>query len=217
MGLFSRHKHNTTSSSAPPPYTPSPAPSSQQSYAPPSPPKQPINPDSRPLPQGWISQYDPNSKRFFYVYTPTALCQWEHPADKPLNAAPPRSPNAAGRAGESASYYNQPSAQQQSYYPQQTQQPYYAQQQQRYYPQQMQPQYVMAGGSRPMGGGGGMSFGKMAAAGIGGGLLGSMIGDALFDRPDTTIIEENNYYDNDYNDFDGGGFGGGEFGGDDFF
>ncbi|KAI9486688.1 MAG: hypothetical protein EXX96DRAFT_550122 [Benjaminiella poitrasii] len=213
MGLFSKSKskspqiysQQSSYQSAPPAYSASPAPSN--SYAPPSPPKQPMNPDTRGLPSGWISQYDPTSRKFFYVYTPTALRQWEHPVDKPLNSSNYRGENN-------------------SYNPQQQQQPYYnngPQSQQRYYPQQQQPsayysqqpQYVVQ--QQPVSsssrlGGGGMGFGKMAAAGIGGGLLGYMIGDAVFDNDHPDIIE-NNYYGDDFGGggFDGGGFDGGGF------
>ncbi|OBZ83063.1 hypothetical protein A0J61_08886 [Choanephora cucurbitarum] len=207
MGLFSRHKKSPEPSfqSGPPPYTSS-------NYAPPSPPKEHMNPDSRPLPNGWISQYDPKSNRFFYVYTPNALRQWEHPADKP-----------SSYRGENNSY-NQSNYQQRPYYQQQQQQPqqpYYQQQQQPYY--QQQPQYIQqsaAGRAGRFGQSGGMGgFGTMAAAGLGGGMLGYMLGDAMSDdHPD---IIENNYYgdgggfDNggfDNGGFDDGGFGDGGFG-----
>ncbi|KAI8099850.1 uncharacterized protein BX664DRAFT_322260 [Halteromyces radiatus] len=117
MGLFSSNKSKSSSStysSAPPPYTPNPN-MQQQQYAPPSPPGQ-GNPDTRNLPSGWITQFDPSSNRWFYVYTPTATRQWEHPLDRPLNSSD-------------------------SYRSSQQQQPYYAQPQQPYYPQQ-QPYYV---------------------------------------------------------------------------
>jgi hypothetical protein len=208
MGLFSRNKSKSPQPSSqyqvgPPAYS---ATNYNNNYAPPSPPKQPVNSDTRPLPNGWISQYDPNSKRFFYVYTLTALRQWEHPADKPMM-----------NRGENASYKNS-SFNQQPYYGQQTQymqqspysqQPQYVQQ-----PQYMQ-QPMMAGGSNSRYGqtGSGMGgMGKIAAAGIGGGLLGYMIGDAIADSHQPDIIEYNNYYGDDmggFNDgFDGGGGGG---------
>ncbi|KAI7898770.1 uncharacterized protein BX663DRAFT_523390 [Cokeromyces recurvatus] len=203
MGLFSNSKtpqlqQATSYQGAPPPYSPS----ASTSYTPPPPlpPKQPMNPDTRMLPNGWISQYDPASGKFFYVYTPTALRQWEHPADKPLNS------------GENSSYNPQ---QQQPYYnnfeqQQQQQQRYYPQQQQPYYSQQ-QPQYVVQQPTHHsrFGGSQGMGFGKMAAAGLGGGLLGYMIGDAIFDNHHPDIIE-NNYYGDD---FGGGGFDGGFYDG----
>ncbi|RCH80222.1 hypothetical protein CU098_007390 [Rhizopus stolonifer] len=192
MGLFSKHKKSPTLSyqSGPPPY---------HNYAPPSPPQQHTNPDSRPLPNGWISQFDANSNRFFYVYTPTALRQWEHPADKPLNSR-----------GENASYNQQRPYYQQQQQQQYVQQPQYIQPQQAQYTQQ-----PVMGRTGRFGGGGGMGgFGTMAAAGLGGGLLGYMVGDAVGDsHPD---IIENNYYGDDFNGgggFDNGGFddGGGNF------
>lgn len=204
MGLFSKSKSKSPQpsfQSGPPPYTANTG-ANNSNYAPPSPPRQPVNSDTRALPNGWISQYDPNSQRFFYVYTPTALRQWEHPADKPMGNA---------NRGENASYTNQS---QQPYYPQQQQQ-----QQQRFYPQQgqFQPQYVQQPQymQQPQYGrssGGGMGYGKMAAAGVGGGLLGYMIGDAMFDdHPDTMV--ENNYYGDQGGGFDQGGFDGGGFDG----
>lgn len=187
MGLFSKfNKSPSVSNSAPPPYSASN--NMSTNYAPPSPPQQYDNPDKRPLPQGWISQYDPNSRKFFYVYTPTALRQWEHPADKSLNTR-----------GESNSYYQQPQHQQ----PYQQSQQYSYQsspyQQQQPILMQQQPRYGMSGGG---------GYGKMAAAGLGGGLLGFMLGDAIGDASHPDIIE-NNYYGNDYNDYGGGGFDGG--------
>lgn len=213
MGLFSKLKAPLQSLQGN-----SPKPNSN--YAPPSPPRQQqhINPDSRLLPTGWISQFDPSSQKFFYVYTPTGLRQWEHPADKPMS----------GNRGENSSYASQP---QQPYYPQQqqqqqrfSQQPVYGQTQYGQ-PQYGQPQYVQQpmGGQRMGGGGGGMGMGKMAAVGVGGGLMGYMIGDALMDNHQPDIIENNYYGDNgggmdgggmDGGGFDGGGFDGGGF--DDF-
>ncbi|KAI7861737.1 hypothetical protein BDF14DRAFT_258309 [Spinellus fusiger] len=116
MGLFSRSKNSV----APPAYTEKPT--LQQSprnshgmYAPPPMPQERTNPDSRSLPQGWISQYDPSSGKFFYVYEPTALRQWQHPSDV--------------TRGENSSYTAQQP--QQGYYPTQQQQPMpYAQPQQ---------------------------------------------------------------------------------------
>lgn len=198
MGLFSKKSPQPSYASAPPAYSTSPAPSNQ--YAPPSPPKQPVNPDRRQLPSGWISQYDSSSGKFFYVYTPTALRQWEHPADKPLH----------GNRGENNSYGQQ---QQQPYYGQQQQQRYYQQQPQ--YMQQpqyvQQPQYIQ----QPQGSkGSGMGWGKVAAAGLGGALLGNFIGNEIFDdRPE---IIENNYYDSGPGGFEGGYDGGFDGGFDDF-
>ncbi|KAF9032647.1 hypothetical protein BDZ89DRAFT_573029 [Hymenopellis radicata] len=45
----------------------------------------PVNPDSRPLPPGWVTQYDANYKTWFYVNThanpPTP--SWTHPLGPP--------------------------------------------------------------------------------------------------------------------------------------
>ncbi|KAI9342693.1 hypothetical protein BD770DRAFT_398495 [Pilaira anomala] len=205
MGLFSKLKENLSGNTQ--------HKNHNTNFAPPSPPKQnqPVNPDSRMLPSGWISQFDPSTQKFFYVYTSTGLRQWEHPADKPFT----------GSRGENSSYGQQQPQYGQPQYgqPQYPQQQQYVQQQR--YSQQPyghQPQYaqqpMMMGGNR-MGGGGGMGMGKMAAMGVGGGLAGYMIGDALMDndQPDTMI--ENNYYGDDM----GGGMGGdmGDMGGMDDF
>jgi hypothetical protein len=203
MGLFSKSKSPTPSyQSGPPAYSAKP---SNNNYAPPSPPRQqqPMNPDTRSLPNGWISQYDPNSMRFFYVYTPSGLRQWEHPADK-----------SDSSRGENSSYMNQPQ-QQQPYYGQQPQQQRYnPQQQQPYY--QQQPQIVQQQQPSRFGGfgGGGGGAGKLAAAGLGGGLLGFMAGD-LIGQSERPEIIENNYYDggNDYNQNDNFGDGGYDDGG----
>ncbi|KAG1473165.1 hypothetical protein G6F56_001109 [Rhizopus delemar] len=182
MGLFSKLKPSSPNyNSGPPPYTERPS----NNYAPPSPPQQyNENPDKRPMPQGWISQYDPNSRKFFYVYTPTSLRQWEHPSDKQMNMR-----------GESNAYYQQ----------HQQQQPYLQQPYQQSYSSYQQPMMQQQQASR-FGSGGNMGYGKMAAAGLGGGLLGFMVGDAIGDASHPDVI---NYYDNDYNNYDGGGFDGG--------
>jgi hypothetical protein len=204
MGLFSRSKSKSKSPQPPTQYQAGPPAYSttnhNNNYAPPSPPKQPMNPDTRPLPNGWISQYDPNSKKYFYVYTPTALRQWEHPADKPLMA----------NRGENTSYSQQYG-----------QQPQYVQQSPYTQPYMQQPQYmqqpIMSNNNRYGRTGGGMGgMGTMAAAGIGGGLLGYMIGDAIADSHQPDIIE-NNYYGDDMGGFDGGGGGFDDGGGFDMF
>ncbi|KAL1930616.1 hypothetical protein VTP01DRAFT_10778 [Rhizomucor pusillus] len=167
MGLFSKKSSSTPQQlpqDAPPPYQASPQPQAQPQYAPPPPPSQPQNPDSRPLGEGWISQFDPSSQRFFYVYTPTAHRQWEHPMDRPLGA-PER--------GFGGSNYASPQP-----YPYPQQQPYYPQQQP-YYPQYQQQPVVMANGRRP--GGGGMGMAGAAALGLGAGALGFLAADAIAD------------------------------------
>ncbi|KAF7725325.1 hypothetical protein EC973_009664 [Apophysomyces ossiformis] len=204
MGLFSKLT-KPDPKDQPPPYSPyattqpqpSPQPSlsqqQQYSYAPPSPPKE-SNPDVRPLPAGWIAQKDPSSGRWFYVYTPTAHRQWEHPSDKQL---PLR--------GQNESYQNFAAGQQQ--------QPYYAQQQAGYYqPQYIQQQQPAMAGSNRFGGRPGLGgVGTAAAAGLGGGLLGFMLGDAISDMGHPDVV--NNYYGDSYDGFDGGGFDGGGFDG----
>ncbi|CAM0139756.1 hypothetical protein VKS41_008975 [Umbelopsis sp. WA50703] len=212
MGLFSKHKHSSYGGN-PPPYSSSASP--QPQYAPPAP-QSSGNRDSRQLPPGWITQQDPSSGRWFYVYTPTAHRQWEHPIDNPI----------PGQRGQAGSYQGSQPGYQQPY----GQQPYYSPQPQ-YVQQQQSSKFggFGGGGLGGLGGGrmGGMGAGMPLAAGLlGGGALGLMAGE-VFDHDHNTYVE-NNYYDdnggnfgnNDFgnNDFGGGDFGGGDFGGGgDFF
>jgi hypothetical protein len=55
----------------------------------------PQNPDKRPLPAGWVTQYDRHSKKWFYVKTTEhpPLTSWQHPLD---NAQPTPTPNPSG-------------------------------------------------------------------------------------------------------------------------
>jgi len=52
----------------------------------------PSNPDNRPLPQGWVQQYDDEHKTWFYVNTfvSPSVTQWTHPCGH--IAPPPASP-----------------------------------------------------------------------------------------------------------------------------
>lgn len=65
----------------------------QQQYAPPPPIQQPSFQPPQPLPQGWLSQWDPSSQRPFFVYTPTGLTQWNDPRMPAQYAPPPISPS----------------------------------------------------------------------------------------------------------------------------
>ncbi|KAJ3574886.1 hypothetical protein NP233_g1453 [Leucocoprinus birnbaumii] len=63
------------------------------SYPPPSSPPT-RNPDSRPLPEGWVTQFDDNYKAWFYVDTrvdPVKIT-WEHPLGPPGAGGPPPPP-----------------------------------------------------------------------------------------------------------------------------
>jgi len=57
----------------------------------PSPPPYAGNPDRRPLPAGWITQFDPNYKAWFYVNTEAKppITTWTHP----FGPEPPRTPS----------------------------------------------------------------------------------------------------------------------------
>ncbi|CAB4482255.1 hypothetical protein RhiirA5_465686 [Rhizophagus irregularis] len=45
--------------------------------------------DPRPLPPGFISQYDQNTQRYYYVDTSTGVSQWNHPLDAKPYSPPP--------------------------------------------------------------------------------------------------------------------------------
>ncbi|CAG7846691.1 SubName: Full=Uncharacterized protein {ECO:0000313/EMBL:CCA71492.1} [Serendipita indica DSM 11827] len=103
------------------------------------------NPDTRPLPDGWITQWDPNYKAWFYVNTrespPRSV--WVHPAGPPGSpqpqqySAPSGAPPSNGpqeKGGSANDYYqgssspypqgSSPYPQGPSPYPQQGQSPY---------------------------------------------------------------------------------------------
>ncbi|KAF8233131.1 hypothetical protein L208DRAFT_905076 [Tricholoma matsutake] len=68
----------------------------------------PINPERRPLPEGWISQFDNNYKAWFYVNTRAQppVTQWAHPGvapPPPSQYAPPPMPPTHSYPGESRS------------------------------------------------------------------------------------------------------------------
>ncbi|KAF7313361.1 WW domain-containing protein [Mycena chlorophos] len=52
----------------------------------------PRNPDARPLPQGWITEFDPNYNAWFYVNTLTQppVTTWTHPLGAPPSPGPPQ-------------------------------------------------------------------------------------------------------------------------------
>ncbi|KAG8834188.1 hypothetical protein FRC20_007518, partial [Serendipita sp. 405] len=90
------------------PATASPAPATGQTTEPVGG-GDPPNPDTRPLPEGWIGQYDANHKTFFYVNTkhadPGSTVTWTHPAENnyppaadSYGTAPAATPAAAGAA-----------------------------------------------------------------------------------------------------------------------
>ncbi|KAF8239482.1 hypothetical protein L208DRAFT_1385923 [Tricholoma matsutake] len=51
----------------------------------------PINPDTRPLPEGWIQQYDQNYNTWFYVQTNAKppITRWTHPLGPVPQYTPP--------------------------------------------------------------------------------------------------------------------------------
>ncbi|KAI8984943.1 hypothetical protein BD414DRAFT_71103 [Trametes punicea] len=84
----------------------------------------PPNPDRRPLPPGWIEQWDPNYKAWFYVNTAEnpPRSSWVHPlgpappAPQPSGYAPPPGPPPPDRSyspyppqgGYTPGYYSSP-------------------------------------------------------------------------------------------------------------
>ncbi|PBK73144.1 hypothetical protein ARMSODRAFT_717825 [Armillaria solidipes] len=135
-----------------------------------------VNPDTRQLPPGWISQYDSTYKTWFYVNTHVQppVTTWNHPLGPLPPAGPPPSQYGApsGPPPPDNRGYNQPPPPQQSYggygnpqgqyggynpgYPQQPQ-GYggYPQQPQGYggYPQDGYSQQQQSGGSKGLLGG----------------------------------------------------------------
>lgn len=55
------------------------------------------NPDKRPLPTGWIANYDANYKTWYYVDTtkPGGPSSWEHPLDSAATSPPPAASSPA--------------------------------------------------------------------------------------------------------------------------
>ncbi|KAI9633035.1 uncharacterized protein MKK02DRAFT_40417 [Dioszegia hungarica] len=83
------------------------------------------NPDSRTLPDGWVTQFNDEHKVWFYINTKAPggpASQWTHPADDkpamPSYAPPSGAPPASGYGGEKASYSSTPQTQQYSEYDQ---------------------------------------------------------------------------------------------------
>ncbi|KAL9027709.1 MAG: hypothetical protein Q9196_003804 [Gyalolechia fulgens] len=89
----------------------------QQAYGAPPPMQQPST-GGPSLPPGWISQWDPNSQRYYYVEQATGRTQWElpqsyHPGSLTSPPGPPMGApgsgydSRGGQYGPSAGYYSQ--------------------------------------------------------------------------------------------------------------
>ncbi|KAF8898164.1 hypothetical protein CPB84DRAFT_1168473 [Gymnopilus junonius] len=85
-----------------------------------APPPYEHNPDTRALPDGWITQFDNNYKAWFYVNTRASppVTTWTHPLGPPppppqQQYAPP--PNAPPNQGYATSYSPSPSPNQYGY------------------------------------------------------------------------------------------------------
>lgn len=61
-----------------------------------------------PLPPGWISQWDPNSQRYYYLEQATGRTQWDPPHQSfPPPGGPPMGAPGQGQQGASGGYYSQ--------------------------------------------------------------------------------------------------------------
>jgi hypothetical protein len=63
-------------------------------------------PSERPLPPGWIQQFDPNSQRVYYLKQATGLTQWVPPAPTPNH--PPLDGSAASTMSSATSQTSTP-------------------------------------------------------------------------------------------------------------
>ncbi|KIY67146.1 hypothetical protein CYLTODRAFT_444198 [Cylindrobasidium torrendii FP15055 ss-10] len=73
-------------------------------------PPPPNNPDVRPLPQGWVTQYDFNYRTWFFVNTAVnpPQVQWVHPYGPPNYGPPAGSPPPQGYGGYQQPGYGSP-------------------------------------------------------------------------------------------------------------
>ncbi|THH01748.1 hypothetical protein EW026_g1015 [Hermanssonia centrifuga] len=191
----------------------------------------PTNPDTRPLPPGWVQQYDSNYKAWFYVNTAINPPQpsWVHPLGapppipSPQGFAPPPGPPPPDNRGYNSSPYPGQGGYNQSPPPQQSWNsgPGYGggyggyqgppQEQRGWFgggrPQQP-PQQVVYEQAPPKKSG--MGMGTAIAAGGVGLIGGALLADAFEDHEDR---EEQQAYDQGYdngqdNNYDDGGGGG---------
>ncbi|THV00582.1 hypothetical protein K435DRAFT_963996 [Dendrothele bispora CBS 962.96] len=204
--------------------------SQPHSYGSPPP---PTNPDTRALPPGWISQYDPNYRAWFYVNTVAQPphTTWVHPLGPPGSSPPPNQygppsgPPPSGPPGGPAGPgygYGSPPPQQGYGYPQGPQQGYgygspppqgyynqgYPGQQDRFggfggQSYQQQPMYAQ---QKPQKSGPGMGTALLAGGAglVGGALIADAIGDHIEDEQREAYQE--GYDDGQDGDFDGGDF-----------
>ncbi|KXS11372.1 hypothetical protein M427DRAFT_60785 [Gonapodya prolifera JEL478] len=114
--------------------------------------------DPRPLPPGWISQYDANSARYYFVNTATGQSTWTDPRGPPLPPPPPPG-------------YGYPAYQQPAVVVQAPPQPQVVYQSAPPVVVQQPPVVVHQGYGYHHGGYGGYGYG--AGAGLAGGLLGA--------------------------------------------
>ncbi|KAJ9625374.1 hypothetical protein H2204_010467 [Knufia peltigerae] len=137
-----------------PPYQQGPP--GQNSYNSPPPPNADYPPPQNPpLPPGWISQFDHNSQRWYYIYQPTGQVQWEFPGPAP--GVPPPAPapgfqQSYGQAMPSVPYM-----------------PGHNENSKGYYTGSVQPEKKGSG------------MGGVIAGGLGGAAVGALVGHALND------------------------------------
>lgn len=99
--------NKATPSSPSPAYTAESSAGHAASPPPAATPGQPTNPDTRPLPPGYVSQYSAEHKTFFYVNEsapdPGSTVTWTHPADTQI---PPTNISSPATASTQASHAN---------------------------------------------------------------------------------------------------------------
>ncbi|KAI8927242.1 hypothetical protein BC831DRAFT_434979 [Entophlyctis helioformis] len=72
--------------------------------------------DNRPLPPGWISQWDQTHQRYFFVNTATGVSSWDDPRNAMPMSAPPPPPPGHQQPYGAQPYGAQPYGQQQPPY-----------------------------------------------------------------------------------------------------
>ncbi|KAG0366316.1 hypothetical protein BC939DRAFT_452025 [Gamsiella multidivaricata] len=137
------------------------------------------------LPQGWVSQFDANKQRLYYVYPQTGLVTWTHPLGAQADA-------------QEMARFNQIRQLQQQQYGSVNQSSF-------------ADSYNRQGG---MGAGAGLAMGMMAGGAMGL-MAGSMLTGGMHGGYSNDVIPASTDYgggDFGGGDFGGGDFGGGDFG-----
>ncbi|KAF9551695.1 hypothetical protein EC957_006588 [Mortierella hygrophila] len=158
----------------------------QQQYA--------VNIPPSTLPQGWISQYDPNKQSLYYVHPQTNNVTWAHPLGPSYHA-------------QETTRFHQI---------QQLQRQQFSSNQSGFYDSYNRQGGMGAGAGLAMGMMAGGAMGLMAGSMLGGGMHGGYYGGASDVTPAEHVSGGDYSGSGDYSgggDFGGGDFGGGDFGG----